>query len=191
MQLHTLIPVTKNKKVMIVGRGGKRGKTSGRGGKGQTARAGNKRRPELRDFIKRLPKLRGRGISPQKSFGGRPFIINLGIIEANFEAGAIVTPATLSEKKLVTTMKGRLPEIKILGAGDFTKPIKVSGCIVSGSAKEMIEKAGGSVTAVVAKASPQKPAKIATGKKSEGSAVAPAEMKAEPKKIAKKVPAKA
>ena len=54
MQIHTLIPKTKNTKTMIVGRGGKRGKTSGRGGKGQTARAGNKRRPELRDFIKKF-----------------------------------------------------------------------------------------------------------------------------------------
>ncbi|MEK7569526.1 MAG: hypothetical protein AAB500_01380 [Patescibacteria group bacterium] len=43
----------------IVGRGGKHAKTSGRGGKGQTARAGNKRRPELRDIIKKLPKNRG------------------------------------------------------------------------------------------------------------------------------------
>ncbi|MDO8430488.1 MAG: 50S ribosomal protein L15, partial [Candidatus Taylorbacteria bacterium] len=40
MQFHNLIPKTKNKKAMLVGRGGKRGKTSGRGGKGQTARAG-------------------------------------------------------------------------------------------------------------------------------------------------------
>ncbi len=42
-----------------MGRGGKHAKTSGRGGKGQTARSGNKRRPELRDIIKRLPKNRG------------------------------------------------------------------------------------------------------------------------------------
>lgn len=42
-----------------MGRGGKHAKTSGRGGKGQTARAGNKRRPELRDIIKKLPKKRG------------------------------------------------------------------------------------------------------------------------------------
>ena len=51
-----------------VGRGGKRGKTSGRGTKGQNARAGRKKRPEMRDFIKRIPKLRGRGKSPFKSF---------------------------------------------------------------------------------------------------------------------------
>lgn len=59
MQINELKRVHKNKKDRIVGRGGKHAKTSGRGGKGQTARAGNKRRPELRDIIKKLPKLRG------------------------------------------------------------------------------------------------------------------------------------
>ena len=59
MQIHNLKRQHKNKKDRLVGRGGKHAKTSGRGGKGQTARAGNKRRPELRDIIKKLPKLRG------------------------------------------------------------------------------------------------------------------------------------
>lgn len=59
MQIHNLKRTHKNKKDRIVGRGGKHAKTSGRGGKGQTARAGNKRRPELRDIIKKLPKHRG------------------------------------------------------------------------------------------------------------------------------------
>ena len=59
MQIHNLQRIHKNKKDRIVGRGGKHAKTSGRGGKGQTARAGNKRRPELRDIIKKLPKNRG------------------------------------------------------------------------------------------------------------------------------------
>ena len=59
MQIHNLKRKHKNKKDRIVGRGGKHAKTSGRGGKGQTARAGNKRRPELRDIIKKLPKNRG------------------------------------------------------------------------------------------------------------------------------------
>ncbi|MEY2664427.1 MAG: hypothetical protein RIT04_235 [Candidatus Parcubacteria bacterium] len=164
MQLHTLIPVTKNKKVMIVGRGGKRGKTSGRGGKGQTARAGNKRRPELRDFIKRLPKLRGRGINPEKSFAIRPFIVNLGTIEGAFDKGATITPATLLEKGLVEKISGRVPTVKILGAGEISKAFKVSGCLVSGGAKEMIEKAGGSVESLKTKESPQQPAKVATKK---------------------------
>lgn len=59
MQIHQLKRVHKNKPDRIVGRGGKHAKTSGRGGKGQTARAGNKRRPALRDIIKKLPKNRG------------------------------------------------------------------------------------------------------------------------------------
>jgi large subunit ribosomal protein L15 len=59
MQINNLKRIHKNKKDRIVGRGGKHAKTSGRGGKGQTARAGNKRRPELRDIIKKLPKNRG------------------------------------------------------------------------------------------------------------------------------------
>ncbi|MEX2052137.1 MAG: hypothetical protein WD991_00375 [Candidatus Paceibacterota bacterium] len=59
MQIHNLKRKNKNKKDRLVGRGGKHAKTSGRGGKGQTARAGNKRRPELRDIIKKLPKNRG------------------------------------------------------------------------------------------------------------------------------------
>ena len=59
MQIHNLKRIHKNKGDRLVGRGGRRGKTAGRGGKGQTARSGNKRRPEMRDIIKRLPKNRG------------------------------------------------------------------------------------------------------------------------------------
>ena len=46
---------TQNKKPKLVGRGSKRGKTSGRGTKGQKSRAGHKIRPEIRDRIKKLP----------------------------------------------------------------------------------------------------------------------------------------
>lgn len=67
MQFHTLKRKTPNKKGRQVGRGGTRGKTAGRGTKGQNARAGRKKRPELRDVIKRVPKLRGRGKSGLKS----------------------------------------------------------------------------------------------------------------------------
>ena len=67
MQFHNLKRKTKNKQARQVGRGGARGKTSGRGTKGQNARAGHKKRPELRDIIKKIPKLRGRGKSSLKS----------------------------------------------------------------------------------------------------------------------------
>lgn len=71
MQIHNLKRTHKNKKDRLVGRGGKHAKTSGRGGKGQTARAGNKRRPELRDIIKKLPKNRGYQFKSKK----RPFML--------------------------------------------------------------------------------------------------------------------
>lgn len=71
MQIHNLKRTHKNKKDRLVGRGGKHAKTSGRGGKGQTARAGNKRRPELRDIIKKLPKKRGYRFNSVR----KPFLI--------------------------------------------------------------------------------------------------------------------
>src|ERR1700690_2249774 len=85
-----------------VGRGqsSTRGKTSGRGGKGQTARAGNKRRPELRDIIKKLPKRRGYGKNRARTvFAMRPrsIAISLERIEKAF-AGGEVSVATLQEK---------------------------------------------------------------------------------------------
>lgn len=145
MQHHNLIPKTKNKKTMLVGRGGKRGKTSGRGGKGQTARAGHKSRPELRDFIKRIPKLRGRGVNQNKSPNEKPVIVNLDAIEAVFESGAVISPATLIAKKTISTQDGRIPQVKILGAGDITKKFTIELCLISKQAQVKVEKAGGSV----------------------------------------------
>jgi large subunit ribosomal protein L15 len=145
MQINNLIPKTKSKKTMIVGRGGKRGKTSGRGGKGQTARAGNKRRPELRDFIKRIPKLRGRGKNSHKSIEIKPTIVNLETIEKLFKAGDIVSRKTLIEKGAITTFEGRTPYVKILGDGEITKKVTIEGCKISGEAKSKIEKVGGAI----------------------------------------------
>lgn len=59
MQLHELRPLTKAKTKKRVGRGGKRGTYSGKGMKGQKARAGRKIRPGYRDLVQRTPKLRG------------------------------------------------------------------------------------------------------------------------------------
>ncbi len=145
MQLNNLIPKTKNKKTMTVGRGGKRGKTAGRGGKGQTARAGHKKRPELRDFIKRIPKLRGRGVNGLRTIETKPVILNLKDLEIAFKAGDTVNPASLIEKKVVSTADGRIPAVKILSVGEITKKITLEGCNVSAQAKAKIEKAGGSV----------------------------------------------
>lgn len=141
MQLHTLKREHPNKKARLVGRGGTRGKTSGRGGKGQTARAGNKRRPQMRDIIKKLPKLRGyRFKSP--SIKATP--VNLNALNV-FVAGDTINPKTLFEKGLIRRVNGKLPVVKILGTGDITIKITVADCITSTTAKEKIEKAGGTI----------------------------------------------
>ena len=141
MQLNTLKREHPNKKARQVGRGGTRGKTSGRGGKGQTARAGNKRRPQIRDIIKKLPKLRGyRFNSPSI----KPLPVNVGDLNI-FDTGAVVTVESLFEKNLVRRVGGILPHVKILAKGEVTKKLSIVGCKVSDSARLKIEKAGGSV----------------------------------------------
>ncbi len=141
MQLNTLKRKHPNKKSQQVGRGGTRGKTSGRGGKGQTARAGNKRRPEIRDIIKKLPKLRGYRFH---SGAIKASPVNVGALNV-FEAGAVVNPASLFEKNLIRRVGGNFPNVKILGTGELSKKLSVTNCEVSVSAKTKIEKAGGTV----------------------------------------------
>ena len=145
MQKHELKRRIKVSKRNRVGRGGKRGKTAGRGHKGQRARAGTGVRPEMRDVIKKLPKLRGRGINSNKSIKVKVQTVNLATVEDNFNDGEKVTPKSLHTKKLVKKTSGKLPVVKILGNGDLKKKITVLNCIVSASAKEKIEKAGGKV----------------------------------------------
>lgn len=143
--LNTLKRTHKNKKSRQVGRGGAKAKTAGRGTKGQNARAGNKKRPELRDFIKRIPKLRGRGVNSNNSIQKAYTPVTLGAISAIFKNGDKVTPATLIQKGLITLVYGTKPSVKILSTGDITKKITVSGCALSLSAKTKIETAGGVV----------------------------------------------
>ena len=183
MQTNSLKRIYPNTKRMIVARGGKRGKTAGRGGKGQSARAGNKRRPEWRDIIKKIPKLRGRGVNQHKPVSDAYLVVNLGMIESAFDANAAVTPTTLIEKGVVSIWSGRIPAIKILGDGELKKSLKISGCMVSESAKASIEKAGGSVTAVPSRVIPKN--KGRSGQKFGEAAPAPAVKKAAPKKPAK------
>jgi large subunit ribosomal protein L15 len=129
----------------MVGRGGKHAKTSGRGTKGQNARAGHKKRPEIRDFIKRIPKLRGRGKNINTSIQSKDFVLNLSILNKSFNAGDVVSPATLLQNKLIQRTSGVMPVVKILSNGKIEKKLKIEGCKVSKGAKEAIEKAGGEV----------------------------------------------
>jgi large subunit ribosomal protein L15 len=148
MQLNTLIPRTKKHRPEPVGRGGKRGKTSGRGGKGQTARAGHKIRPEMRDTIKKLPKLRGHGKNRARTVRNvaKYAPVNLAVLEARFSAGETVSPATLAAKGLVRKVGGRLPSVKILGTGEVTKALVVSRCAMSESARAALAKAGATLS---------------------------------------------
>lgn len=146
MQLNSLAPRTKTTKPPHVGRGGKRGKTSGKGGKGQTARAGHHVRPEVRDRIKKLPKLRGHGKNRARTVRGNQIIgavVNLAALEASYQAGETVSPASLLAKGLVRRAKGRAPLVKILGNGTLTKALVVRGCTLSATAQKALAAAGG------------------------------------------------
>ena len=147
MQLHELKSSTPRKSAKRIGRGGKKGKTSGKGHKGQSARAGNSSRPEMRDIIKKLPKLRGHGKNRARTVNServRPVVVNVSALEI-LDAGASVTPKTLVTAGVVASVKRRAPAVKLLGNGNLTKKLVVEGCLVSKSAKEKIEAAGGSV----------------------------------------------
>ncbi len=148
MQLHELKPLTPKKTAKRIGRGGKRGKMSGRGHKGQTARTGNSTRSEMLEFIKKIPKLRGHGKNRAKTVNEERVLavpVNLTKLELAFENGATVSPKTLVTAGVISTVRRKAPVVKILGTGEITKKINVEGCQISASAKEKIEKAGGSV----------------------------------------------
>lgn len=142
MQLNDLKRVTPNKSQKRVGRGGGRGKTSGRGTKGQKARAGHRIMPAIREQLKKLPKRRGYSF---KSIQDKPFVINLGQLDKVFSAGDVINPKTLAERGVMRITAARPMQVKILGDGEVSKKLTVSGCLVSASAKAKIEKAGGSV----------------------------------------------
>lgn len=141
MQLNTLKRTKPNKKARQVGRGGTRGKTSGRGGKGQTARAGNKRRPQIRDIIKKIPKLRGYRFNSYKI---KFSVVNLSDLNV-FEAGSTINPQSLFDQGLISRVGGGLPKVKILGNGEIGRKISIVNCKVSDNARLKIEKIGGSI----------------------------------------------
>ncbi len=141
MQIHDIKPLHKRKKTKRVGRGATRGTYSGRGIKGQKARAGRKMRPEMRDIIKKIHKKRGYRFA---SIEEKPVIVSLRELQA-FGDGDTISPKTLVERKIVSRSEGVLPRIKILGDGDISKKLHILGCAVSASAKAKIEKAGGKI----------------------------------------------
>ncbi|NCN94831.1 50S ribosomal protein L15 [Candidatus Wolfebacteria bacterium] len=141
MQLHELQPKTKFKSRKRVGRGGKRGTYSGKGQKGQKSRAGHRIRPAERDFIQRLPKLRGFKF---KSLKEKPVVLNLGFLTSKIKSGIINREALLAAGLISKSEKN----VKIVGQKKGNEPIKaveISGLKVSKKLKEEIEKSGGKV----------------------------------------------
>ncbi|HEY4504901.1 MAG TPA: uL15 family ribosomal protein [Candidatus Paceibacterota bacterium] len=130
MQIHNLNG-GHYKRAKLIGRGGKRGKTSGRGGKGQTARAGHRVRPEVRDLIKKLPKLRGYGAPRIKQI---VVTTSLDVLNKRFNEGAIVTPKDFGKQKM-----------KILSNGVINKKLTLQGFLYSVSAKKKIEASGSKI----------------------------------------------
>lgn len=137
MQLHEALGTRQKYKKPRVGRGGKRGTTAGKGTKGQKARAGRRIRPAERDYIQRLPKLRGHKQKPTRE----PALpLNLSFLDARFK-GNVISERSLQEAGLLY----RGQRAKILGSGEIHRPLTVEGVAVSASAKAKIEKAGGKV----------------------------------------------
>lgn len=141
LSLHTLKPSPHSKKDRkYIGRGlGSKGTYSGRGVKGQGARSGvsGLKLKGMRKIILSTPKLRG-----FKAKNPKAQVLNIGDLAKMFVDGGKITPKQLLAKKLITDATAT---IKVLGKGAITSKIVLQGCLVSASAKEKIEQAGGSV----------------------------------------------
>ncbi len=144
MQLHDLAPAPgsrKNRKRIGRGPGSGTGKTSGKGHKGLKARSGGSVRPGFEGgqmpIYRRLPK---------RGFKNYPFKTNNAVLNVSdldrFEDGAVVDMDSL---RAVGLVKGRVDGAKILGQGEVTKKLSLKNVLVSQTAKEKIEAAGGSI----------------------------------------------
>lgn len=119
-----------------IGRGGKRGTYSGKGIKGQKSRAGAKMRPEMREILKKIPKLRGYRF---KSFRLQPATVTVIDLERKFNDGDTVTPERLLAVKLITRQRGRIPNrVKILGKGKLTKKLIFKDMLFSKGVEKMV-----------------------------------------------------
>jgi large subunit ribosomal protein L15 len=145
LRLHNLRPRPGSRhrvKRLGCGESSGHGKTSGKGTKGQKARSGGSIRLGFEGgqmpLIRRLPK---RGFN-NAAFHKRYAIVNVSALTA-FEAGTVVNEQLLRESNLV---RGHFAGIKILGDGELKHNLQVEADKVSTSAREKIEKAGGTVT---------------------------------------------
>lgn len=145
MKMHELRPAEgarTSAKRLGRGIGSGLGKTSGKGHKGQNARSGGGVRPGFEGgqmpLVRRIPK-RGFNNRFRKVYS----IVNISALEAKFENGAVVDAKALIVSGILSKIEDA--GVKVLGGGELTKALTVKADKFSASAKEAIEKAGGSV----------------------------------------------
>jgi large subunit ribosomal protein L15 len=139
--LHPPAGANKRKRIIGRGQGSGRGTTAGKGNKGQKARSGGKTYVGFEGG--QMPLYRRLA---QRGFSNYPFkkevqIVNLRELDKQYQSGETVNPESLKRKGLVK----RSGSIKILGNGELSKKLTVQVDGISASAKEKIEKAGGTV----------------------------------------------
>ena len=158
------------------------GKTSGKGSKGQKARSGGSIRLGFEGgqmpLIRRLPK---RGFN-NAAFHKRYAVVNVSDLNA-FESGTVVNEQLLRESNLV---RGHFAGIKILGEGELKHDLEVQVDKISATAREKIEKAGGTVTLREARRIEKSKAEVASSEAEPRTAVATAKSRVKKTKSRKK-----
>ena len=155
LSLSSLSPAQKRRERKRVGRGlgSGKGRYSGRGLKGQKSRSGSHKMRagfeggQMPAYM-RLPKERGstsKDAMPVGPFRTSTQAVNLRDLEARFDPGEEVTVDSLKEKGLIRNTR---VDVKILGSGDLKKKLSVTAHRFSATAREKIEAAGGSATAL-------------------------------------------
>ncbi len=142
---------TKRRKVVGRGVGSGHGTYSGKGAKGQKARSGGKIRVGFEGgnmpLHRQLPKKRG-----FTSLAPKAQVISLQVLNQKFDGGTTINPKILFNKGLISST---LIPVKVLGDGEIKKAFTFEKMLVSGPAREKIEKAGGKITGPAPKAEPK------------------------------------
>ena len=148
MRLHDLKPnpgAKHRRKRLGCGESSGHGKTSGKGHKGQKARSGGSIRPGFEGgqmpLIRRLPKRGFNNVNYQTAYG----IVNLDDLEKRFDDGVAINEKLLRGAGVI---RGTLDGVKVLGRGEVKKKFHLEVDSISASAKEKIEKAGGTITLI-------------------------------------------
>ena len=145
-ELHDNPGATKSRKRVARGPGSGKGKTAGRGIKGQKARSGvaiNAYEGGQMPLYMRLPK-RGFTKPNRKSFA----VINLGLLQKFVDAGKIDAAAPVTEDALVASglVRRKLDGVRLLAKGELTAPLTLQLTGASAAAVAAVEKAGGAIT---------------------------------------------